>query len=73
MLNEGITPIELEEVGPNEDEHIRVLKHEGRTLGLEEKFMHWKACSSTRINFINKIGSGSSKQIIDANVYMANV
>lgn len=56
--------IELE-VDVDEEEHIRVLEHEGLTLSIEDKLKHWKGCAASRLNSLKQT-SGSSKQIIDA-------
>lgn len=47
----------------DEQEHIRILKHESNTLSMDEKLMHWQACASTRINSLKVDGS---KQIVES-------
>lgn len=56
-------PIDVE-VCVDEKEHVRVLKHEFRSLSTDEKIIHWNGCAVTRLNSINKM-SGCSKKIIE--------
>lgn len=58
-----INPSVEAEVCVDEEEHVRNLKHEFRSLSTDEKIIHWKGCAATRLNSIKKC-SGSSKKII---------
>lgn len=52
------------DVGADEEEHIRVLKHEIPTMAVEDVLKHWKGCSGTRLNSI-QLNSTNSSQIYD--------
>lgn len=51
------------EVTETEPIHIAALENEN--LDFEEKFMHWKNCVSTRLNFINKEYSAGIHRITE--------